>query len=91
MIAVHAQPGAKPSEVAGLHGDAIKIRIAAPPVDGKANEAIVAFLAEHFDVPKSRVSVERGIASRVKQVRICTSSRDPETLINNPAPVRKSS
>jgi uncharacterized protein (TIGR00251 family) len=64
------QPRAGKSKVVGPHGDALKIRIAAPPVDGAANEALIAFLAKALDVPKARVTVEAGETSRRKRVRI---------------------
>lgn len=68
QIAVRAQPGAKRSAVLGLHGDRIRIAIQAPPVDGKANEALERFLAELLGVPRSRVAVTAGISSRDKRV-----------------------
>ena len=69
-LTVHAQPGARRSEVLGLHGDALKIRIAAPPADGAANRALLAFLAEAFGVPQKRCDLIAGPASRRKRVRI---------------------
>ena len=70
VLTLHIQPGAKKSEVAGLHGDALKIRLAAPPVDGKANECLIAFLAEQLSVAKSRVEFISGTSSRAKRVRL---------------------
>lgn len=67
-IAVRVQPRAARSEVAGLHGDRIRIRLAAPPVDGAANEALVRFLAEALGVPARAVSIASGHASRSKLV-----------------------
>ena len=67
-IAVRVQPRAARSEVAGLHGDRIRIRLAAPPVDGAANEALVRFLAEALGVPPRAVSIASGHASRSKTV-----------------------
>lgn len=64
------QPRAARSEVAGRHGDAIKIRVAAPPVDGEANEALVRFLAKILGVPRSAVSITAGQAGRRKRVRV---------------------
>jgi uncharacterized protein (TIGR00251 family) len=52
-LTLHIQPGAKRTEVAGLYGDALKIRLAAPPVDGKANAALISFLAERLGVAKT--------------------------------------
>ena len=65
-LEIYAQPGAKKSEVAGVHGDALKIRVAAPPVEGKANEALVAFIATSFGVPRRNVVILRGQSARRK-------------------------
>ena len=70
ILELHVQPGAKRSEFAGRHGDRIKIRLAARAVDNKANEALVAFLAEHYRVPRSRVQIAAGLKSRRKRVLI---------------------
>lgn len=69
-LTVHVQPGASRTEVAGTHGDAIKVRLAAPPVDGRANEALLRFLADRLEVPLRGVTVVRGVASRSKIVDI---------------------
>ena len=70
VLNLHIQPGAKRTEIAGLHGDALKIRLAAPPVEGRANAALIAFLADHLHVPKAAVNLEAGASSRRKRVRI---------------------
>ena len=69
-LRLHIQPGAKKTEVVGPHGEALKIRLAAPPVDGKANACLLAFLAERLDVAKSAVSLISGDSSRAKRVRV---------------------
>jgi uncharacterized protein (TIGR00251 family) len=69
-LRVHVQPRASRTELAGQHGDALKVRVAAPPVDGAANEALVRFLAERLGVSRGAVTVEAGGASRGKVVRI---------------------
>ncbi|MDP5238098.1 DUF167 domain-containing protein [Uliginosibacterium sp. 31-16] len=69
-LSLHVQPGAKRTEFAGLHGDALKIRLAAPPVDGKANACLLAFLAKFMGVPKAAVMLLSGESSRQKVVRI---------------------
>jgi uncharacterized protein (TIGR00251 family) len=77
-LALHVQPGAKRSGIAGLHGERLKLRIAAPALDGRANEALVAFVAERLGVPRARVAVARGERSRDKLVAVagdCEPSR----------------
>lgn len=70
VLSLHIQPGAKKTEIAGLHGEALKIRLAVPPVDGKANAALIAFLAKTCGVPKSAVELVSGDTSRTKRVRL---------------------
>ena len=67
---MHAQPGARRSEVQGVHGDAIKVRIKARPVDGAANQALLELLAEGMRVPRSRCTLMAGETGRRKRVRI---------------------
>lgn len=69
-LRLHVQPGAKKTEVVGLHGAALKIRLAAAPVDGKANACLIAFLAEQLDVSKSAIRLLGGDTSRVKRLSI---------------------
>jgi len=64
------QPGASRTEFAGRHGERIKVRLAARAVDGKANQALVEFLAQHYKVPKRNVRIESGLKSRQKRVVI---------------------
>jgi uncharacterized protein (TIGR00251 family) len=78
VLALHVQPGAARTEVAGLHGDAIKLRLAARAVDGQANAALRAFLADAFGVPPRNVALVRGEASREKVVRIEAPTRRPD-------------
>ncbi|MGC2518957.1 MAG: DUF167 domain-containing protein [Burkholderiales bacterium] len=81
LLAIHAQPGAKKSEVAGIHGDALKVRIAAPPVEGRANAALVAFVAKALGVPRKSVTVVKGDSSRRKTVLIASAGADPTQLL----------
>ena len=67
---MHVQPRASRSEIVGLHGDAIKIRLAAPPVDGAANEALVELVARSLDVTRSAVRIVGGASSRAKTVEV---------------------
>jgi uncharacterized protein len=80
-IAVHVQPGAKRSSVAGLHGARLKLRIAAPPVEGRANAAVIAFIAERLGVPRAQVSVARGARSRDKLISVTAPACDPLRLV----------
>lgn len=67
---VHVQPRASRSEIVGIHGDALKVRLAAPPVDGAANDALVELLAETFAVGPRAVRIVAGQVSRAKVVEI---------------------
>lgn len=70
LVSIHAQPGASRSEIAGVHGDALKIRIQARPVEGAANAALLAFLAKQLGLPKSSLQLVAGDTSRAKRVRV---------------------
>lgn len=70
ILNLHIQPGAKKTEVVGMHGDALKIRLAAPPVDGKANEALLSYVATKVGVGKTAVELVSGQTSRAKRVRV---------------------
>jgi uncharacterized protein (TIGR00251 family) len=74
-LTLHIQPGAKKTQFAGLHGDALKIRLAAPPVDGKANEALIKFIAETLELPKAAISLKSGLTSRRKVVEVTGADR----------------
>ncbi len=75
-LTLHIQPGARKTEVAGRHGEALKIRLAAPPVDGKANEALLRFVAETLGLPKSAVSLKSGQTSRRKVLEISGTTNE---------------
>jgi len=77
FIKVHIQPGAKKNEIVGRHGDAVKIRLKAPPVNGKANEALIAFLAKKLDIPGPAITIKAGRASRQKLLEVNV----PETAL----------
>ena len=67
---LHCQPGAKKTEVKGVHGDRLKIRLAAPPVEGRANDALIAWLSKVLGVPSARIELMSGDTGRQKRVRI---------------------
>ena len=69
-FAIRVLPRSSKCELAGLQGDALKIRITAPPVEGRANEACIRFLASLFNVSKNRIAIEAGHKSKNKQVSI---------------------
>ena len=69
-LVVHVVPRAKRTEVVGRHGDALKIKLKAPPVDGAANAELVRFVAEQLDVPRSAVTITAGHTARRKTLEI---------------------
>ena len=70
LLSVYVQPKASRNKIAGLYGDAVKISIAAPPVDGMANETLIRFLAKLCNLPRSAVTLEAGQQSRSKRFRL---------------------
>ncbi|MDE3019325.1 MAG: YggU family protein [Nitrospirota bacterium] len=68
LLTLHVQPGAKKTEYMGLHGDALKVRVAAPPVEGAANEALCSWLAGLFKVPQKAITIQAGQTGRRKLV-----------------------
>lgn len=81
-IQIRAQPGAKRTEVAGLYGDCLKVRLASPPVDGKANECLIEFLAQRLGVKRGQVTITRGLGSRRKNVFVTTAGFQPAALLD---------
>ena len=77
-LLVHVQPGSRTTSVVGPHGDALKIRLAAPPVDGKANACLLEFVAQWLQVPRASVELAAGAGSRRKLLRVVGAS--PEAL-----------
>ena len=80
-LTLHVQPGAKHSEIVGMHGEALKIKLAAPPIEGRANEALLKFIAELFAVPLRKVELKQGGQSRHKVVAVIGSNVEPESLL----------
>jgi len=81
VLNLHIQPNASRTEVAGLHGDALKIKVAAPPADHQANDKLLEFLRKSFKVGKSQVVLKHGEHSRQKVVEILDPPFAPETLL----------
>ena len=70
ILTIHAQPNAKRTEFVGLHGDALKFRMASPPADGEANGALCRFLSEQLAVPMSAVMIRAGHGARRNRVLV---------------------
>lgn len=70
VVAVHVQPGARRSAVVGVHGGRLKLALQAPPVEGRANEALVAYLAATLRIPRRQVRLVAGEHSRDKRVEV---------------------
>ena len=68
-VSVRVHPGARKNGVSGVHAGAVKISLTAPPVDGRANEALIAFVAEMLRIPRGRVNLVSGMTSRTKVLR----------------------
>ena len=82
LIHIHAQPGARRTESAGLHGDALKVRVAAPASEDRANEALIAFVAARLGVASRDVAIVSGGKSREKRLRVRQCSQPPEALLD---------
>ncbi|HEX7373579.1 MAG TPA: DUF167 family protein [Steroidobacteraceae bacterium] len=80
VLELRVQPRASRSEFAGVHGDRLRLRLNAPPVDGRANAALVEFIASVFDVPRARVVLEQGLTTRDKRVRVSGAAALPPSL-----------
>lgn len=78
LLSLYVQPRASKNELAGLYDGALKLRLTTPPVDGKANKAVLAFLAKLLKIPKSSLVLESGVKNRRKQIRI--HGLDEETV-----------
>jgi len=81
LLHVLVQPKASKDEICGIHGDAIKIRITAPPVDGKANQYLIQFLSKNFKVPKSHIKLVSGSNSRYKRLSIESPQKLPNIIL----------
>ena len=76
FLRVHVSPGAGRSSIVGRHGDALKLRVAAPPTDGRANAACVSLLARVLGVKEEAVELVSGASSRTKRVKVTGVERD---------------
>ncbi|MEH6578294.1 MAG: DUF167 family protein [Amphritea sp.] len=80
ILMCHLQPKASSDAIVGLHGDSVKIRITAPPIEGKANAQLKKFLAKQFGVAKGAITILNGELGRQKRVRIEQPSKIPDLL-----------
>lgn len=79
-IAVQITPNAKKTEVVGLHDDALKLKLQAQPIEGKANEALIKYLAGALGVPKSAVSITHGHTNKRKLVQVNAAALTPAAV-----------
>ncbi|MDO9286087.1 MAG: DUF167 domain-containing protein [Aquabacterium sp.] len=82
VLDLSVQPGAKRTGIDGLHDGALRVRLAAPPVDGKANAALLSWLADELRCPKRDLTLLRGEASRRKQVQVALTERAVATWLD---------
>ena len=78
VLKVYVQPRASSNMIAGIHGDALKIKLTAPPVEGEANKQCIGFLAKLLGLPKSNLDILSGTGSRNKQIRVRPKSSHGE-------------
>jgi uncharacterized protein (TIGR00251 family) len=84
-LTLYVQPSAKRTQAVGLHGDALKIKLAAAPVEGAANAALAEYLADTFGVPIRQVMLKQGARSRRKVIEISQPVHEPEALFKQTA------
>ncbi len=81
ILTLQVKPGAKHNEVVGLYGEALKIRLAAPPTEGRANQALLKYIATLFDVPLRQVALKQGEQSRLKVILVKHSRIEPDSIV----------
>lgn len=82
IVRVHLQPKASRDEIVGMHGGALKVRVMAPPLEGRANASLIGLLAAAFGIPRSRVTLEHGASGREKSLRLIRPGRIPARLLH---------
>ena len=85
VLSVRVHPGARRNAITGIHAEALKIALTTPPVDDRANEALIAFVAEALHVPKARIAIVTGATSRTKTLRITGRSAAEAQAALSPA------
>lgn len=85
LLRLHVQPKASKGEITGVHGNALKLRLTAPPVEGKANKAVIDFLAKKLHLPKSALTIKTGLQNRHKEILItgCDEQALRQTLVGD--------
>jgi uncharacterized protein (TIGR00251 family) len=81
LLNLHVQPGAKCSDIIGLHGDSLKVKVAASPIEGRANSILIRYIADLFGVPMKNVEIKQGLQSRRKLISILHTKINPEILL----------
>src|SRR5262249_53194477 len=90
VLSVHVQPKASTTECVGIHGAGVKIRVAAPPVDGAANDELIRFLARQLSIPASSIQIKSGANGRHKRVVIQGASAEVVLACLNVGEMRES-
>jgi uncharacterized protein (TIGR00251 family) len=80
VLRLSVRPGARHDAFVDIHGNRLRVQLAAPPVDGKANRQLVRWLAAEFGVKTGAVTIETGMHSRLKRVRICEPASLPGSI-----------
>lgn len=70
LLFLHIQPGASTTELMGIHGERLKLKVGAPPQDGEANDAVIDYLALILKIPKKKIFILRGLSSRQKDILV---------------------
>lgn len=70
LLKLYVQPRSSRNQLAGVHNDTLKLRLTTPPVEGKANKAVITYLAKRLHLPKSAVTIQSGLQSRAKNIVI---------------------
>lgn len=83
-LSCHLQPKAAKDEIVGLHGDSLKIRITAPPINGRANAHLIRFLAKTFGITKRDITILSGELGRQKQIKVEQPTKIPDILQIDP-------
>jgi uncharacterized protein (TIGR00251 family) len=85
VLPVRVHPGARANAITGVHGGSLKISLTTPPADGRANDALIAFLAEHLHIPRARIALLTGATSRGKSLSIAgKSAADVQAALTGP-------